>query len=154
VEMAKDDAMRDIARSGNAYTRYYWNLAVETTDCPNWIARWFLYHKFRYRDGRNRNPSKGTSSGGSKRDRRDMAAGKQDGHGYYEAFGVISYGMCHSYEVPSFSATAYSHARFLIWLLSFGCLAKSLFSRHLDSNAVSIIAKHFLTGYRALPADI
>lgn len=50
--------MELIARSGDAHTSYYWNLAVPTNDCPNWIARWFLYHKFRYRDGRNRNPVK------------------------------------------------------------------------------------------------
>jgi hypothetical protein len=53
-----------IARSGNQHTAYYWKLAAPTPDCPNWIARWFLYHKFRYRDGRNRNPAK--SSGSSK----------------------------------------------------------------------------------------
>lgn len=57
-EKAKDDAMGHIARIGNEYTSYYWNLATPTPDCPNWIARWFLYHKFRYRDGRNRNPDK------------------------------------------------------------------------------------------------
>jgi len=47
-----------IAQNGSDHTSYYWNLATPTTDCPNWIARWFLYHKFRYRDGRNRNAGK------------------------------------------------------------------------------------------------
>jgi len=36
--------MEKIARSGDAHIRFYWDLAVPTADCPNWIARWFLYH--------------------------------------------------------------------------------------------------------------
>ncbi|RDL41136.1 uncharacterized protein BP5553_01115 [Venustampulla echinocandica] len=56
-EKAKDEAMIHLSRSGNAHTSYYWNLAAPG-DCPNWIARWFLYHKFRYRDGRNKNSAK------------------------------------------------------------------------------------------------
>ncbi|ESZ98123.1 hypothetical protein SBOR_1502 [Sclerotinia borealis F-4128] len=55
VERSKDEAMKLIAQGGTDETVYYWNLARPTPDCPNWIARWFLYHKFRYRDGRNRN---------------------------------------------------------------------------------------------------
>ncbi|PMD34927.1 hypothetical protein L207DRAFT_437196 [Hyaloscypha variabilis F] len=62
-EGSKDEAMRRIAQSGNPHTQWYWRLATETDDCPNWIARWFLYHKFRYRDGRNRNPTKSSGSG-------------------------------------------------------------------------------------------
>ncbi|TAQ84454.1 hypothetical protein B7494_g7221 [Chlorociboria aeruginascens] len=56
VEKSKDEAMATIARSAQSeHTAYYWDLAGPSTDdCPNWIARWFLYHKFRYRDGRNR----------------------------------------------------------------------------------------------------
>lgn len=54
-EKSKDDAMVRIAQGESDHTRYYWNQATPTSDCPNWIARWFLYHKFRYRDGRNRN---------------------------------------------------------------------------------------------------
>lgn len=50
--------MQLISENGDEYTAYYWNLASPTTDCPNWIAKWFLYHKFRYRDGRNRNAVK------------------------------------------------------------------------------------------------
>jgi hypothetical protein len=63
LEKSKDEAMARIAQSGNPHTQWYWNLAVPTSDCKNWIARWFLYHKFRYRDGRNRNPAKSSSSG-------------------------------------------------------------------------------------------
>ncbi|KAF7960787.1 hypothetical protein EAE96_000460 [Botrytis aclada] len=55
VENSKDEAMKLIVQNGTDQTAYYWNLAKPTLDCPNWIARWFLYHKFRYRDGRNRN---------------------------------------------------------------------------------------------------
>jgi len=63
LEKSKDEAMARIAQSGNPHTQWYWNLAVPTSDCKNWIARWFLYHKFRYRDGRNRNPAKSSGSG-------------------------------------------------------------------------------------------
>ncbi|TEY85217.1 hypothetical protein BOTCAL_0015g00040 [Botryotinia calthae] len=55
VERSKDEAMKLIVQNGTDQTTYYWNLAKPTLGCPNWIARWFLYHKFRYRDGRNRN---------------------------------------------------------------------------------------------------
>ncbi|KAB8304243.1 hypothetical protein EYC80_003660 [Monilinia laxa] len=55
VEKSKDEAMELIVQNGTDQTAYYWSLARPTPDCPNWIARWFLYHKFRYRDGRNRN---------------------------------------------------------------------------------------------------
>lgn len=56
TERSKDDAMDRTAQSGDAQTSYYWNLATPGAgDCPNWIARWFLYHKFRYRDGRKKN---------------------------------------------------------------------------------------------------
>ncbi|KAI9648257.1 hypothetical protein NHQ30_002889 [Ciborinia camelliae] len=55
VERSKDEAMKLIVENGTDQTAYYWSLAKPTPDCPNWIARWFLYHKFRYRDGRNRN---------------------------------------------------------------------------------------------------
>jgi hypothetical protein len=65
-EKSKDDAMSRIARGGDQYTNYYWNLApFGAAECPNWIARWFLYHKFRYRDGRNRNLTKGEDEGKS-----------------------------------------------------------------------------------------
>jgi hypothetical protein len=52
--------MKMIAAHGTEHTSYYWKLGDSTVvgDCPNWIARWFLYHKFRYRDGRNRNQIK------------------------------------------------------------------------------------------------
>lgn len=56
TEKAKYEAMALLARSGDSQTSNFWDLAASsTTDtCPNWIARWFLYHKFRYRDGRNK----------------------------------------------------------------------------------------------------
>lgn len=40
--------------SGDDETSYYWNLSLVSDQSENWIAKWFLYHKFRYRDGRNR----------------------------------------------------------------------------------------------------
>ena len=54
-ERAKDDAMAMIAQRGDQYTAYYWDLGTSRGNSPNWVAKWFLYHKFRYRDGRNRN---------------------------------------------------------------------------------------------------
>ncbi|TVY15839.1 hypothetical protein LARI1_G005768 [Lachnellula arida] len=63
-EKSKDEAMKLISKSGDAQTSYYWYLAGPSPDeCPNWIAKWFLYHKFRYRDGRNRNPPSNGDSG-------------------------------------------------------------------------------------------
>jgi hypothetical protein len=52
-----------LRQSGNPQTQCVWSLAAPTPDCLNWIARWFLYHKFRYRDGRNRNPAKSSGTG-------------------------------------------------------------------------------------------
>ncbi|EKD17742.1 uncharacterized protein L3040_008072 [Drepanopeziza brunnea f. sp. 'multigermtubi'] len=52
-EGSKDEAMKMIAGRGDQYTQYYWDLGNAGKD-ENWIAKWFLYHKFRYRDGRNR----------------------------------------------------------------------------------------------------
>lgn len=69
-EKSKNEAYERIAQSGDAHTSYYWNLAAPTEDCSNWIARWFLYHKFRYRDGRNRNSAKDDSSKQSSRSSR------------------------------------------------------------------------------------
>ena len=45
--------------------RYYWNLAVASHNRPNWIAKWFRYHKCRYCDGRNR--PRGTEHKGASR---------------------------------------------------------------------------------------
>ncbi|RDW79832.1 hypothetical protein BP6252_04470 [Coleophoma cylindrospora] len=54
TEKSKDDAIERISGGGDLLTSYYWKLALPTEDCPNWIARWFLYQKFRFRDERNR----------------------------------------------------------------------------------------------------
>jgi len=53
-EQWKDEAANRIACGGDQCTNYYWSLASQQDNCPNWIARWFLYHKFRHSDGRNR----------------------------------------------------------------------------------------------------
>ncbi|RDW56898.1 hypothetical protein BP5796_12965 [Coleophoma crateriformis] len=54
LEESKEEATIRLSNGGDRHTSYYWMLAIPTEDCLNWIARWFLYHKFRYRDGRNR----------------------------------------------------------------------------------------------------
>ncbi|KAG9247604.1 hypothetical protein BJ878DRAFT_397373, partial [Calycina marina] len=53
-ERAKDDAISWILSRATTETQSYWALAQPSDSCENWIARWFLYHKFRYRDGRSR----------------------------------------------------------------------------------------------------
>jgi len=49
TEKSKDQAIQSITMSNDSRTSRYWSLAHSTDKCPNWIARWFLYHKFRYR---------------------------------------------------------------------------------------------------------
>ena len=46
--------MMQLARNGSSRTAPYWRIAKGSVLSPNWIAKWFLYHKFRYRDGRNK----------------------------------------------------------------------------------------------------
>lgn len=70
-ERAKDDAMAMIAQRGDQYTAYYWDLGVSRGNNPNWVAKWFLYHKFRYRDGRNR-----TQKAGDKRHHKYSSSSK------------------------------------------------------------------------------
>lgn len=53
-ETAKHRETMNIVRAASAYTvRYYeagrWMAAVE----ENWVAEWFLWHSFRFRDNRN-----------------------------------------------------------------------------------------------------
>ncbi|KAF4634626.1 hypothetical protein G7Y89_g3483 [Cudoniella acicularis] len=92
-EKSKDEAMQRIAQSGDQYTAYYWNLAAPTDDCPNWIARWFLYHKFRYRDGRNRNPAKSDEGAlsshhhSSKKSRSGQSTDVESSEDYYDPQG-------------------------------------------------------------------
>jgi hypothetical protein len=92
VENSKDEAMRRIAQSGNEHTSHYWNLGKQDSSesCPNWIARWFLYHKFRYRDGRNRNVradegSRHTSGSSSRRSHHDSKGYAAENTGDYYA---------------------------------------------------------------------
>lgn len=57
TEKSKYEAMLILSHSGDDHTSSFWDRADESNSesCPNWIAKWFLYHKFRYRDRRNRN---------------------------------------------------------------------------------------------------
>lgn len=47
--------MESINKGGTHQTAYYWNLARPTTNCTNWIARWFLYRSFLNGEKTNRN---------------------------------------------------------------------------------------------------
>ncbi|RDW88433.1 hypothetical protein BP6252_00465 [Coleophoma cylindrospora] len=82
VEKSKDEAMLRIVQSGTAITSYYWNLATPTEECPNWIARWFLYHKFRYRDGRNKRTTRCNQGSSGKYERR--SSDRTPKHSYHE----------------------------------------------------------------------
>ncbi|RDW57013.1 hypothetical protein BP6252_13931 [Coleophoma cylindrospora] len=68
LEKSKEEATVRLSNSGDPHTSYYWMLAIPTEDCLNWIARWFLYHKFRYRDGRNRPKTRMGGLGGQLHD--------------------------------------------------------------------------------------
>jgi len=57
-ERSKDEAIGYIVGQASYETSGYWALAEPTAGCENWIAKWFLYHKFRYRDGRSRQTAK------------------------------------------------------------------------------------------------
>ncbi|TGO12049.1 hypothetical protein BTUL_0095g00070 [Botrytis tulipae] len=46
TDYSKNLAMESIHKGGTHQTAYYWNLARPTTNCTNWIARWFLYRSF------------------------------------------------------------------------------------------------------------
>jgi len=130
AEKSKDEAMEHLAQSGDAVTNYYWSLASSTNGCPNWIARWFLYHKFRYRDGRNKvrgNSGKRTSGsrsyhssdGGSKHShaRHKSSGTAAVSNAYYgtrasypnDAMGSGASAQSYGYSVPASSTpTAYS----------------------------------------------
>ena len=54
TEKSKDDALTQLAENGCPQAAPYWHLAKGSESYLNWIAKWFLYHKFRYRDGRNK----------------------------------------------------------------------------------------------------
>ncbi|PVH70997.1 hypothetical protein DL98DRAFT_597334 [Cadophora sp. DSE1049] len=77
-EQWKDDAMKRIARGGDQYTSYYWNLASQQDGCPNLVARWFLYHKFRCRDGRNRTHQKPHDKHGGSSKTKYKSTGHED----------------------------------------------------------------------------
>jgi hypothetical protein len=50
TEEAKHDAMAQLSYTQNQETEPYWNMGLNVTeskdDCPNWVARWLLYHQF------------------------------------------------------------------------------------------------------------
>jgi hypothetical protein len=82
VEKSKDDAMRLIAQGGTPHTSYYWRIGDSPSE-ENWVARWFLYHKFRYRDGRNKNSVKGADEKKSNRGSKQTHHSDKGGEGGY-----------------------------------------------------------------------
>ena len=53
-ENLKNQAMELLCKGDTVRTSDYWNLARPTSECPNWIARWFLYHAFLAREEMNK----------------------------------------------------------------------------------------------------
>jgi len=98
-ERSKEEAIALIAKGGNEYTLYYWNLAGPTN--PNWIAKWFLYHKFRYRDGRNRNGTKREGnhlqSKSSRRSRHNVEGYQPSGNYQEQTYPSGAYTQTNSY---------------------------------------------------------
>ena len=70
TEKSKDQAIQSLAMSGDTRTSHYWCLALPTNKCPNWIARWFLYHKFRHR----RSLAKSRDNNASKEEQHNLDA--------------------------------------------------------------------------------
>ncbi|RDW65015.1 hypothetical protein BP6252_10666 [Coleophoma cylindrospora] len=113
LEKSKDEAIERIANSGDSHTSYYWKLAVSTEDCPNWIARWFLYHKFRYRDGRNRNATRRESSrpsekSGSKQNSSTSSSSRAMGHTMQSASQNTSEDQYYGCSIPASSHNSQS----------------------------------------------
>ncbi|KAF7888216.1 uncharacterized protein EAF02_002757 [Botrytis sinoallii] len=136
VERSKDEAMKLIVQNGTDQTAYYWNLAKPTPDCPNWIARWFLYHKFRYRDGRNRNiraDSRDTAPYNPKppshhhhnnyrhshhsypSHHRNVQVDEQYSHSSYYSSASMNTGMCNGFYPPKLSTKAGSKEMMSVW---------------------------------------
>ncbi|KAL5400919.1 hypothetical protein PMIN03_011972 [Paraphaeosphaeria minitans] len=53
-ETARHREILNIVRTASVYTRPYYQLGRwMTTEEENWVAEWFLWHSFRFRDNRN-----------------------------------------------------------------------------------------------------
>ncbi|CAL3963430.1 unnamed protein product [Diplocarpon coronariae] len=97
-EGSKDMAMNDIICNGDPYTQYYWEIGRLD---GNWVAKWFLYHKFRYRDGRNRSHQQDINKRHDKTGKRDSTTGASipdqydDGNLSYRAAPQPAYGSGH-----------------------------------------------------------
>ncbi|PBP18384.1 hypothetical protein BUE80_DR010935 [Diplocarpon rosae] len=81
-EASKDMAMKEIICNGDPYTQYYWDIGRSD---GNWVAKWFLYHKFRYRDGRNRSHQHDNNQPHDRIRKRGSAGKPAYTHEYYEA---------------------------------------------------------------------
>lgn len=55
----------NIVRSASTYTAPYYQMGRwRTAEEENWVAEWFLWHSFRFRDNRNNQAVAQHSSGG------------------------------------------------------------------------------------------
>ena len=74
TELAKSKAAAWLSQPSDRVTSAYWQMGVTPSNENNWVAIWFLYHKFRYRDGRNRSKD---SKKGTKKHRKSESGGKK-----------------------------------------------------------------------------
>ncbi|UPX15522.1 uncharacterized protein EKO05_0005967 [Ascochyta rabiei] len=64
-ETAKHYEILTVVNNAGPQTRPYYGMGRHTTNVSeeSWVARWYLWHSFRYRDNRDHRPRTGASSG-------------------------------------------------------------------------------------------
>ncbi|KZM28529.1 hypothetical protein ST47_g335 [Ascochyta rabiei] len=64
-ETAKHYEILTVVNNAGPQTRPYYGMGRYTTNVSeeSWVARWYLWHSFRYRDNRDHRPRTGASSG-------------------------------------------------------------------------------------------
>ncbi|KAH8725135.1 hypothetical protein GQ44DRAFT_739916 [Phaeosphaeriaceae sp. PMI808] len=79
-ETAKHRAILTVVENAPPHTRYYYAMGRYQTNVneENWVARWYLWHSFRYRD--NRDTRSRATAGSSVSDYRGGSAGGAGGY--------------------------------------------------------------------------
>ncbi|KAJ4991904.1 hypothetical protein SVAN01_02499 [Stagonosporopsis vannaccii] len=83
-ETAKHFEILTVVNNAGPHTRPYYNMGRYMTNVneENWVARWYLWHSFRYRDNRD-NRARGTTATGNQAYNATAAAYGTVG-GYYD----------------------------------------------------------------------
>ncbi|KAH7083232.1 hypothetical protein BKA63DRAFT_561413 [Paraphoma chrysanthemicola] len=87
-ETAKHREILTIVNNAPPHTRYYYEQGrYYNVNEENWVARWYLWHSFRYRDNRESRSKTTTSSenDGYAGVSASYAGGSVGGRGYYDA---------------------------------------------------------------------